>query len=219
MCQQSAQEIDIDVFGGTPLEFHCFMAVFDEDIEKKIEDPLGKFKYLIKYTTREVKETLQTNCKELPPKEGYETAKQMIHKSYGDPHRVIEACRKEMKRWPHIKPGDAEAYRKFHKFLHKCDNIIQMQTWNALDTHKIMCMLLPKLPGGTRDKWSRRVLLIRGKQGKEPELADFIGFVNDENQIVNYPVFSKEAVEQYNDKKGHSKPRSPRTSKLKLFNT
>ena len=40
--QQSAPEIDIDVFGGNPLEFHYFMAVCDEAVEKKIEDPHGK---------------------------------------------------------------------------------------------------------------------------------------------------------------------------------
>ena len=75
----------------------------------------------------------------------------------------------------------------------------------CLDTPEIMCMLLSKFPGGTRDKWSRRVLLVRKKQGKEPELADFIDFVSDENLIVNDPVFSKEALEQYIDKKTKSK--------------
>ena len=80
-----------------------------------------------------------------------------------------------------------------------------MQTWNVLDIPEIMCMLLSKLPGGTRDKWSRRVLPIRRKQGKEPELADFIDFVNDENLIVNDPVFSKEVVEQYINKKTKSR--------------
>ena len=68
-----------------------------------------------------------------------------------------------------------------------------MQTWNVFDTSEIMCMLLSKLPGGIRDKWSKRVLLIRRKKGKELELADFIDFVNDENLIVIDPVFSKEA--------------------------
>ena len=52
---------------------------------------------------------------------------------------------------------------------------------------------------------ARRVLLIRGKQGREPELADFIDFVNDENLIVNDPVFSKEVVEWYIDKKTKSR--------------
>ena len=113
-------------------------------------------------------------------------------------HTVIAAYCKETKQWPQIKPGDAEAYRKFHNFM------LRLQTWNVLDTPEIMCMLLSKLPGGTRDKWSRRVLLIRRKQGKEPELADIIDFVNDENLIVSDPVFSKETVKQYIDKKKKS---------------
>ena len=65
-------------------------------------------------------------------------------------------------------------------------------------------MILSKLPGETRDKWSRRFLLIRRKQRQEPELADIIDFVNDENLIVSYPVFFKEAVEQYINKKTKS---------------
>ena len=72
--QQSAPEIDIDVFGGNPLEFHYFMAVFDEAVEKKIEDSHGKLTLLVKYTTGEVKQMVKI-CIHLPPKEGYETAK------------------------------------------------------------------------------------------------------------------------------------------------
>ena len=36
---------------------------------------------------------------------------------------------------------------------------------------------------------------------REPEVADFIQFVNDETLIVTDPVFSKEAAEQYVEKK------------------
>ena len=36
---------------------------------------------------------------------------------------------------------------------------------------------------------------------KKPEMADFIQFVKDETLIVTDPVFSKEAVEQYVEKK------------------
>ena len=107
--------------------------------------------------------------------------------------------------WSQIKPGDTEAYRKFHNFLLKCENITQMQTWNVLGTLEIMWMLLSTFQSGTRDKWSSRVLPIRKKQVKELELADFIDFANDENLIVNNPVFSKEAVEQNIDKKMKSR--------------
>ena len=66
--EQSAPEIDIDVFGENPLAFHYFIAVFYEAIEKKIEDPHGKLTRLIKYTIREVKEKVK-NYIQLPPKE------------------------------------------------------------------------------------------------------------------------------------------------------
>ena len=90
--------------------------------------------------------------------------------------------------WSHIKPGDTEAYRKFHNFLLKCENITQMQTWNVLGTLEIMWMLLSTFQSGTRDKWSSRVLPIRKKQVKELELADFIDFANDENLITQYSL-------------------------------
>ena len=51
----------------------------------------------------------------------------------------------------------------------------------------------------TSNKWSRKVLEIRRKLKWDPELADLIDFVSDENLIVNDPVFSKEAVEHYAD--------------------
>ena len=62
-------------------------------------------------------------------------------------------------------------------------------------------MLLSKLPGSVRGKWSRKVLTIRRRGNREPEMADFIQFVNDETLIVTDPVFSEEAVEQYVVKK------------------
>ena len=57
MKQQSAQEIDFDVFDRNPLDLYYFMAVFREAAEKKIEDPRGRLICLIKYTTGEGKDS------------------------------------------------------------------------------------------------------------------------------------------------------------------
>ena len=70
-----------------------------------------------------------------------------------------------------------------------------------LNTPDIVCMLLSKLPGSVRDKWSRKVLTVRRRGNRELEMADFIQFINDETLIVTDPVFSKEEVEQYIGKK------------------
>lgn len=70
-----------------------------------------------------------------------------------------------------------------------------------MNTPEIMCMLLSKLPGNARDKWSRNILTTHRRHKREPDLSDFIHFVNDETVIVSDPIFSKEEVEQYMDKK------------------
>ena len=155
---------------------------------------------MIKHMTGKVKDLIK-NYIQLPAKDGYKAAKNQLYQLYGDPHRVIAACRKELKHWPQAKHGDVEGYRRFPNFLLKCETITRMQTWNVLGTPEVMCILLSELPGGMRDKWSRKVLGIRRKLKRDPELVDLMDFVNDENLIVNDPFFSKEAVEQYIEKK------------------
>ena len=74
-----------------------------------------------------------------------------------------------------------------------------------LNTPDIICMLLSKLPGSVRDKWSQNVFTIRRRGKREPEMADFIQFVDDESLIVTDLEFSKEAVEQYVEKPSYNK--------------
>ena len=100
---------------------------------------------MIKHTTGEVKDYIQ-----FPAKDGYKAAKNQLYQLYGDPHRA--AYQKDIKHWPQVEHGDAEGDRIFQNFLLKSKTITQMQTWNVLDTPEVMCMLLSKLPGGTRDK-------------------------------------------------------------------
>ena len=96
MKQQSAPEIDLDVFDGNLINFHYFMVVFRESVKQKIEDPHGRLTRLIKYTTVEVTDLIK-NYIQLSAKDDHEAAKDQLYQLYGDPHRVIAAYRKEMK--------------------------------------------------------------------------------------------------------------------------
>ena len=87
----------------------------------------------------------------------------------------------------------------------KCENIGHLQSLNVFNTPDIICMLLSKLPGSARDKWSRKVLTIRQNQRREPELSDFIKFVDNETLIVSDPLFSKAAVDEYLEKRPNHK--------------
>ena len=46
--QQSAPNVDLDVFDGNPLEYHYSMTLFHEIVEKRIDNPRGKLTHLSK---------------------------------------------------------------------------------------------------------------------------------------------------------------------------
>ena len=55
--QQAAP--DVEIFNGDPVDYHYFIAVFDELIEKKIDDPRGRLTRLIKYTDSQPNEMIK----------------------------------------------------------------------------------------------------------------------------------------------------------------
>ena len=55
--QQAAP--DVDIFNGDPVDYHYFIAVLDEVIEKKIDDPWGRLTRLIKYTDSQPNEMIK----------------------------------------------------------------------------------------------------------------------------------------------------------------
>ena len=210
--QQNAPELDIETFDGDPMQFHYFMGIFHEIAERKVDDAQGRLTRLIKFTKDEAKEMVKTFI-QLPRVVGVKTAKRLLHERYGDPHKITTVYRNQIKKWPHIKAGDSDAY-KITKFLIKCENIDQAQGWNVLNTRDVICMLVSKLPGSGRDRWSRKVLKIRRKHRRWPDKMDLIQFVNDETVIVTDPILLKEAVEQYVEKRPNN-----RKEKLSAFVT
>ena len=141
------------------------------------------------------------HCIQQPANTGYKNARSLLEQKYGNPHSIIAAYRREIKTWPQLKPADGAAFQKLHNFLIKCESATYGQTWNALDTPEMMCLVLSKLPGHTRERWNRSVMSIRRRYSREPDFADLIHFVEDEATLVNDPLFSKEALSGYVDKR------------------
>ena len=73
------------------------------------------------------------------------------------------------------------------------------QTWNALDPPDTLYLKIAKFPQHIRDRWKQQVLAIRKRRNREPNLADLIAFVEEYTLLVDDPLFSNNAVEQYLD--------------------
>ena len=72
----------------------------------------------------------------------------------------------------------------------------------------MICVILSKVSGFLQDRWNRHVPKIRKNQTREPGLLDLTNFIEDEMNLVNGPLFSREAVGQFEDKR--LKPHKPK---------
>ena len=96
------------------------MSIFKEVVEDRIEDSTGRLIRLIKYADGEARELIQP-CVQQPTHLGYQNAKMLLEKQYGDPQRIYTSYRKLIQNWPPIKYGDAKSYKDFEQnLLNKC---------------------------------------------------------------------------------------------------
>ena len=133
---QAAPEVDMEQFDGNPLNYHYFMALFAEVVETKIEEPRGRLTRLIKFTTGEARELIK-HCIQLPHNRGYQHARALLERTYGNPHKILSSYQKEIKEWSSLRFGNAKGFCKFYNFLLKCENALESQDWNALDSDTV----------------------------------------------------------------------------------
>ena len=92
---QAVPEVDMEPFDGNVLNDQHFMALFQEVVESKVEDPRGRLIRLLKYISGEAKELIN-HCIQLPSNEGFKYAKYLLE-VYGNPHNILASYRKEIK--------------------------------------------------------------------------------------------------------------------------
>ena len=114
--EQSAPQVDLDLFDGNPLEYTYFMSMFKESVEKKIENPKGKLTRLIQCTRGEAKDLIINDR----PEYEYNNAMAILHRQYGNPHTLLSSYRREVRQMVPLKAGYATAFRKLFNFLIKC---------------------------------------------------------------------------------------------------
>ena len=193
---QGSLEVEIDKYSGNPLEYQYFASVLNQVVEKKVNGQPGRLARLLSVTGVESKELIK-HCINLQPGTGYETAGRLLKSSHKNPHYLLPSYRKKIKALPSVKPGDASGFRKSYSFVLKCKTFSKSTGWNALETPETFFILVSKLPGSLRDRWNRNVQVVRKIIGGEPCLSGFVNFEHEETNLVNDPIFLKDAVLEY----------------------
>ena len=94
----------MEQFDGNSLNYRYFMALFAEVVQTKIEEPRGRLTRLIKFTIGEARELIKHYI-QLPRKRGYQHARPLLERTYGNPHNMLSSYRKELKEWSPLCKG------------------------------------------------------------------------------------------------------------------
>ena len=124
--------------------------------------------------------------------------------------KIPLAYRIEILKWPQVRQGYATVYRNFYNILLKCESLTNRRNWNLFNSPYMLCTLISKLPMSVGDRWNRRVQFKRKSQLRDPDLEDFIKFLDEETELINDLPYFRGAVEQQIEKKEREERASAR---------
>ena len=95
--QQEAPEVHFSKCSGDPLKCQYLSKAFKKrKVERKIRDPFGNLKQLIKFTDGGSKDLIK-HCIHLKPEIGYNTAITLLNKKYDNPRSLLTSYRTGIK--------------------------------------------------------------------------------------------------------------------------
>ena len=88
----------VPIFNGDPMEYGAFVRAFENIIESKTSSSSERLYYLEQFTSGDVKELVRS-CHYLPPDKGFQEAKRLIKKKFGDDYCVVTAYENKALNW------------------------------------------------------------------------------------------------------------------------
>ncbi|KAK3730096.1 hypothetical protein QZH41_003649 [Actinostola sp. cb2023] len=195
----------IPTFKGAVIEYKAFMMAFDSRIKPKTTNNADRLYYLQQHLEGEAKDLIE-GCLHLDPDEGYNEARKLLDKEYGDPYKISVAYINRLLKWPSVKYDDATGLKRLSLFLVKCMNA--MKTINYMETlnhSPNMQAIVHKLPSYLQSKWREQVLNIKAKEQRIAKFKDIVKFIERAAETSNDPIYSKEALSKLDDRPKNTK--------------
>jgi hypothetical protein len=182
------------VFDGNYFDYPVFIRAFEVIIEGRVSSNRDRLYFLNKYTTGKANEVIKafiTSSSE----SSYTKAKQLLAERYGDPHRVSDAYKVKLKKWPKVKDGDSVGYQEYSDFLCRCAEIMkEMIYMDDLNSSETLKLISGKLPTYSGVRWCRYAFDIKKNKYRPVVFEDIVKFIKEEAELVTDPVFSPDAM-------------------------
>ena len=181
----------VPIFDGDPMEYGAFVRAFQNIIESKTSSSSERLYYLEQFTSGDVKELIRS-CHYLPPERGYQEARQLMKKKFGDDYHIVTAYETKAFNWPDVRAEDSTSLYRFSIFLMRCKNAMECSKYlTKLEQPETIQKLVMKLPFNLRKTWRRSVDHIMETERRSVTFSDLAEFVDKEARVASNPVFGK----------------------------
>ena len=144
---------EVQTFDGDPIN-HCnFIRSFENLIEAKTKNSSSRLYYLVQYTSGDVQE-LMRSCLSMQPDEGYQEARKLLKKRYGQSYKIASAYVSRVTNGPPIKHEDGQALQKFSVLLTSCKNTLkEIGCLSKIENPDSLQRVIERLPFQLRQRW------------------------------------------------------------------
>ena len=180
---------EVPTFSGDPIEYWGFVRAFQNVIESKTTSDSARLYYLVQYTSGEVQE-LVSSCLSMKPGEGYQEARSLLKKRYGQSYRIATAYVNKLTKGPPIKAEDSSTLRRFSILLTSCKNTLkEIGYLNKVENPDTLKMIVDRLPFGLKLKWRDVADRITETEEWEITVEDIDNFVTSKARAATHAIF------------------------------
>ena len=158
----------------------------------------------------------------MEPEKGYEHAKKLLKKKYGDEYKIGMAYIEQAMSWLAIKSEDSSALDSFSVFLTGCRNTMEdIDYMKEMDHPKNLNAVVSKLPYKLLEKWRGVAYQVMEKQRRTVSFGDLTDFLEEQVRIITNPLFGN--IKEEMNHRSHIQAKtiksqtSSRTAKSKGF--
>lgn len=171
--------------------------MFDDIIGSRLTDEDEKILLATVYL-RTSQGNSHLSCINFPREQGYQEARRLLHKEYGNIDKISSAYVPKILQWPNLKEGEVTGFRNFLSSLQTFYNSLMCgsSTLVGLVDHPLtLKRLFDKLPSSMRYGWCKRAVKVQKRTLNSPKLNDFVDYTEQNNELLSVPYFGHETFD------------------------
>ena len=162
-------------FNGDPLQYHAFIYVFGESVDRVNCSDSFKLTRLLQYTTGMARQSI-ASCVMLPVQGGYRKALKILEDRFGNEHLIAERFLGNIQSGKSMRSPDDIV--KLADELNSCEVMLcRLGKMAELDTQSAILKIVRRLPADIIERWRRRAVASRLKSFTYPSFHEFAEFV------------------------------------------